>query len=54
MGGIEEKHADAKVAWTTLIKEKSEGGVRLIDLVVQTKALLGKLVVKSLQPPEAP
>ena len=53
-GAIEEKHARAMVAWTTLIKDKSEGGVGLIDPVVQTKALLGKLVVRSLQPPEAP
>ena len=53
-GGTEEKHARAKVAWTTLIKRKSEGGVGLIDPVVQTKALLGKLVVRSLQPHEAP
>ena len=54
MGDTKEKHARAKVAWTTLIKDKSEGGVGLIDLVVQTKALLGKLVVRSLQPSEAP
>ena len=54
MGGIEEKHVCAKVAWTTLIKDKSEGEVGLIDPVVQTKALQGKLVVKSLQSPEAP
>ena len=44
----------ANVAWTTLTKEKREGGVVLIDLVVQTKALLGKLVVKSLPQPKAP
>ena len=31
---IEEKHARAKVAWTILIKDKSEGGVGLIHLVV--------------------
>ena len=54
MGGTEEKHAHAKIALTTLIKRKSEGGVGLIDPVVQTKALLGKLVVRILQPPEAP
>ena len=53
-GGTEEKHARAKVAWTTLIKDKSEGGVGLIDHVVQTKASLGKLVVRSLQQPEPP
>ena len=34
MGGTDEKHAHAKVVWTTLIKEKSEGGVGLIDPVV--------------------
>ena len=48
-----EKHVRAKVAWTTIIKGKSEGGVGLIDPVVQTKALLGKLVVRSLQLSEA-
>ena len=52
-GSIEEKHARAKVAWITLKKEKSEGGVGLIDLMVQRKALVDKLVVRSLQPPEA-
>ena len=51
LGGIEGKHARAKVAWTTLIKGKSEGEVGLLDPMVQTKALLGKLVVGSLQPP---
>ena len=54
MGGIEEKRVCAKVAWTPLRKEKSEGGAGLIDPVLQTKALLGKLVVRSLQSHEAP
>ena len=54
MGGHRGKTCSSKVAWTTLIKEKSEGRVGLIDPVVQTKALLGKLVVRSLEPPEAP
>ena len=53
-GCIEVKHARVKVAWTMLIKGKSEGMVGLIDPVVQTKALLGNLVVRSLQPPKAP
>ena len=53
-GGTKEKQARAKVAWTTLIKGKSEGGMGLIDLMVQTKALLRKMVVRSLQPLEAP
>ena len=39
MGGHRGKNARAKVAWTMLIKDKSEGGVGLIDPVVQTKAL---------------
>ena len=33
---------------------QSEGGVGLIDPVVETKALLGKIVVRSVQPLEAP
>ena len=32
MGGTEEKHACAKVAWTTLIKEKSKDGVGLLKI----------------------
>ena len=54
MGGIEEKHLRANVSWTTLIKGKSERGVGSIDPIVQMKALLGNLVVRSLQTPKAP
>ena len=39
-----------KVAWGCLIKVKNEGGLGLVDLVHQSKALLGKLLVRSMQP----
>ena len=42
--------ASAKVAWGCLIKAKNQGGLGLVDLVHQSKALLGKLLVRSLQP----
>ena len=40
----------AKVAWSCLIKAKNQGGLGMVDPVHQSKALLGKLLVRSLQP----
>ena len=38
-----------KVAWCCLIKAKNHGGLGLVDLIHQSKALLGKLLVRSLK-----
>ena len=48
--GRDHERASAKVAWSCLIKEKNQGGLGLVDPVHQSKALLGKLLVRSLQP----
>ncbi|KAH7290355.1 hypothetical protein KP509_30G044200 [Ceratopteris richardii] len=42
----------AKVAWETIIMPKSSGGLGIIHPVEQSKALLAKLVVRSLLPGE--
>ena len=39
-----------KVAWCCLIKAKNQGGLGLVDPIHQSKVLLGKLLVRSLQP----
>ena len=38
-----------KVEWSCLIKAKNQGGFGLVDPVHQSKALLGKLLERSLQ-----
>ena len=48
--GRDNEMASAKVAWGCLVKTKNEGGLGLVDPVQQSKALLGKLLVRSLQP----
>ena len=44
------ERASTKVEWSCLIKAKNQGGLGLVYLVHQSKALLGKLLVRSLQP----
>ena len=48
--GRDHERASAKVAWSCLIKAKNQGGLGLVDPTHQSKALLGKLLVRSLQP----
>ncbi len=42
----------AKVAWSIITLPTSSGGLGIIDPVAQSKALLAKMVVRSLQPGE--
>ena len=46
--GRDHEIASAKVAWSCLIKAKSQGELGRVDPVHQSKALLGKLLVRSL------
>ena len=48
--GRDNEMVSAKVAWGCLIKAKNQGGLGLVDLAHQSKALLGKLFVRNLQP----
>ena len=48
--GRDNEMASTKVAWSCLIKAKNQGGLGLVDPIHQSKALLGKLLVQSLQP----
>ena len=43
--GRDNEMASAKVAWSCLIKAKNQGVLGLVDLIHQSKALLGKLLV---------
>jgi hypothetical protein len=43
-------NARAKVKWETLVLPTSEGGLGIIDLKTQSKALLAKLFIKGLAP----
>ena len=49
-GGKNESCAMAKVAWDVLIRPKSQGGLALIDPLIQSRALLTKFVVRGLLP----
>ena len=40
----------AKVAWNVLIQPKSNGGLGLIDPLMQLRALLTKFVIRGLLP----
>ena len=40
----------AKVAWDILIRPKSQGGLALIDPLIQSRPLLSKFVVRGLLP----
>ena len=44
----------AKVAWTVVTRPLAEGGLGLIDPIEQSRAFLGKLVVRSLLPGSEP
>ena len=48
--GKDQETTSARVAWCCLIKAKNQGGLGLVDPIHQSKALLGKLLVRSLQP----
>jgi hypothetical protein len=48
--GRGDESARAKVAWSVITLPTSQGGLGIIDPVDQSKALLSKLVVRSLQP----
>ena len=48
--GRDHERALAEVAWSYLIKAKNQGGFGLVDPVHQSTTLLGKLLVRSLQP----
>ena len=48
--GGEGGYARAKVAWTTIILPKSQGGLGLIDLESQSKAMLAKIIVRGQLP----
>ena len=47
-GGKNGPRAVAKVAWDVLIRPKSQGGMALIDPLIQSRALLRKFVVRGL------
>ena len=47
-GGKNGSRAVAKVAWDVLIRPKSQGGLALIDPLIQSRALLTKFVVRGL------
>ena len=49
-GGKNGSRAVAKVAWDVLVMPKSQGGLALIDPLMQSRALLTKFVVKGLLP----
>ena len=49
-GGKNGSRAVAKVAWDVLIMPKSQGGMTLIDPLMQYRALLKKFVVRGLLP----
>ena len=40
----------AKVAWSVIVKPQSAGGLGIVDPIDQSRALLGKLVVRGLLP----
>jgi hypothetical protein len=48
--GRGDESARAKVAWLVITLPTSQGGLGIIDPVDQSKALLTKLVVRSVQP----
>ena len=48
--GMRKDNAAAKVSWSTLVLPKSKGGLGLIDLGLQSQALLCKVLVRSLLP----
>ena len=48
--GRDNEMTSTKVVWGCLIKAKNQGGLGRLDPVHQSKALLGKLLVQSLQP----
>lgn len=48
--GIGEGIARSKLAWSTLILPTSRGGLGKVDLQMQSKEMLAKLVVRCLQP----
>ena len=48
--GRDHEVTSAKVVGGCLIKVKNQGGLGLVDPVHQNNALLGKLLVRSLQP----
>ena len=47
-GGKNGSRAVAKVAWDVLVMPKSQGGLALIDPLMQSRALLTKFVVRGL------
>ena len=47
--GRDHETVSTKVAWSCLIKAKNQRGLGLVDLVHQSKSLLNKLLVQSLQ-----
>ena len=49
-GGKNGSRAVAKVAWDVLVMPKSQGGLALIDPLMQSRALLTKFVVRGLLP----
>ena len=52
--GCEGQSIRAKVAWSVVTRPILEGGLGLIDPIEQSKAFLGKLVVRSLLPGSKP
>ena len=48
--GRDHETTSAKAAWGCLIKVKNQGGLGLVDPIDQSKTLLGKFMVRSLQP----
>ena len=51
--GQDRDHVRAKVAWSTIITPKNQGGLGIIDPVDQTMALLAKLLIRGLLPGHA-
>ena len=47
-GGKNGSRAVAKVAWEVLIRPKSNGGLTLIDPLMQSRALMKKFVVRGI------
>jgi hypothetical protein len=50
LGGKQGSPTIAKVAWNVLIQPKSNGGLGLIDPLMQSRALLTKFVIRGLLP----
>ena len=53
-GSIDFKNVRSKVAWKTIIAPTSQGGLGLVDPLMQCKALLAKFIVRGLLPGNEP